>query len=138
MQTLIIGYGNPLRGDDAAGYEAAGRLGALAVPQLTPELADEISRAEQVIFIDAADGPDAAGTLRETPVLPGPSPEPFTHRLTPESLLGLAEALYGRAPRAVLITVAGENFSLGAPLSPGVAAALDRLCLTLRAKGPIL
>ena len=64
-RTLIIGYGNPLRGDDGVGWEVASRLAAtipeeaahiMTVHQLTPELAESVSEAELVIFIDASDG----------------------------------------------------------------------------------
>src|SRR5579864_2493011 len=56
--TLIVGYGNSLRGDDAVGLLAAGRLAgcgydAVAVPQLLPELAARMAAARRVIFIDA-------------------------------------------------------------------------------------
>ena len=61
-EVLVIGYGNTLRGDDGVGprvVEAIGTLGlpgvrTLICPLLTPELADPISRAEKVIFVDAA------------------------------------------------------------------------------------
>jgi hydrogenase maturation protease len=61
-RVLIVGYGNPLRGDDGLGWHAAEALRAalpeaeiLAVHQLTPELAEDASRAELVIFLDAAE-----------------------------------------------------------------------------------
>ncbi len=60
-RTLIIGFGNTLRGDDAAGVAAA----ALLTPQadgcdvLTlqtpgPELAETLARYETIIFMDAS------------------------------------------------------------------------------------
>jgi hydrogenase maturation protease len=64
VRKLIIGYGNPLRGDDDVGWEAASRLAAalpseavhiLAVHQLTPELAEAVSEADLLIFVDASD-----------------------------------------------------------------------------------
>ena len=60
-RALIIGYGNPLRGDDGLGWRAAEQLAeiipqseaeVIACHQLTPELAEPISRARLVIFID--------------------------------------------------------------------------------------
>src|SRR5512136_1175751 len=63
VRILVVGYGNPLRGDDGAGWQAAERLEALLPPaqvnvlirhQLTPELAEPSSRAELVILIDAS------------------------------------------------------------------------------------
>ena len=67
MRTLIIGIGNPLRGDDGLGWDVAGELSSelrrddvqvLATHQLTPELSDLVSRAELVLFIDATRSED--------------------------------------------------------------------------------
>lgn len=132
-RTLIIGYGNSLRGDDAIGRLAAERLRQrnpgpeveiLGVHQLTPELVDPISRAARVIFIDAAAGPNP-GQIAERRVHAHMSSRPFTHVATPEALLAGASALYGAEPPATLITVTAEGFELGAALSAPVRRALD-------------
>jgi hydrogenase maturation protease len=124
---LVIGYGNPLRGDDGFGFRAAERIpGALAVHQLTPELMEPISRADRVLFLDAA-AEGVPGEVRRRPVHPAPDARSFTHHSTPESLLAGALALYGRAPDAILLTVTGADFSLSETLSPPVQAALDSL-----------
>jgi len=139
VHRLIIGYGNPLRGDDGAGFTAAERLGGLAVHQLTPDLAEPVSRADEVVFIDAAVPQTPPGpVLRRRLLAPEGGAQPFTHQCTPGSLLSLAQTLYGRAPRAILYTIAATQFDTGAPLSAGVEAAIGQLCLTLRAKDPIL
>src|SRR5579863_2441204 len=61
-RTLIIGIGNPLRGDDGLGWRAVESLRQIAslqevetvtCHQLTPEMAESVSRAERVVFIDA-------------------------------------------------------------------------------------
>lgn len=59
----IIGYGNPLRGDDRAGFSVAEHLHAagvlppsvtiLATHQLLPEFAELLSQVDRVIFVDA-------------------------------------------------------------------------------------
>ncbi|EQD29207.1 hydrogenase maturation protease, partial [mine drainage metagenome] len=66
VHTLIIGYGNPMRGDDGAGpalVEALHkRLGdnadrdleIVSCMQLTPELTHDMSRSQRVIFADAS------------------------------------------------------------------------------------
>jgi len=135
---LIIGYGNPLRGDDSVGYQAAGRLQALidnptiqivAAHQLTPEMAEPISRAARVIFIDAAVGP-TPGEISESRPSPRTSGS-FTHHATPEGLLAAAEALYGRAAEAVLYTITGADFGYGTGLSPPVSRALDVVVATV-------
>jgi hydrogenase maturation protease len=134
VAVLIIGYGNPLRGDDAFGYRAAEELQALfldhrdvvvlPVHQLTPELAADIARAGRVVFIDAA-AEGEPGKLVCRPVLPAAaSAAGFTHSAAPEGLLGMALALYGNAPPAVLYSVRGESFACGAALTPPVERAL--------------
>ena len=63
MRTLIIGIGNPLRGDDGIGLDVASEFSrelrrddvqVLATHQLTPELSELVSRADRVFFIDVA------------------------------------------------------------------------------------
>ncbi len=135
MRPLIIGYGSPSRGDDAVGYLAAERLGGMAVHQLTPELAQDIAGAARVIFIDAADaagvGEAVAGEIHEHAISPASAPGSFTHHCTPESLLAMARDLYGHAPAATLYTITAESFAFGAPLTPVVQSALDRLLARL-------
>ncbi len=124
---LIIGYGNPLRGDDGFGYRAAERIpGAIAVHQLTPELMDPISQADHVIFLDAsAEG--APGEIRRRELAPAEGGRPFTHHATPEGLLAGALQLYGRCPTAEIITVTGANFDLSESFSPEVSKALEEV-----------
>src|SRR5215471_13501794 len=59
---LVIACGNPLRCDDGVAWHAADRLRSrlpstaqiMCVHQLTPELAEDISRADLVVFLDAS------------------------------------------------------------------------------------
>ncbi|MBZ5725453.1 MAG: hydrogenase maturation protease [Acidobacteriia bacterium] len=130
---LIIGYGNQLRGDDAAGQRAAGRLAkrgfdAIAVHQLTPELAERVAAAREVIFIDAS-AEVAPGSIAVEPVYPGEAaPSVLEHHASPAGLLLLARDVYGATPAAKLISVGGERFELGEPMSArakrGVAKAV--------------
>ena len=102
--TLIIGYGNLVRGDDAVGCRAAYELEQLfcddpdvkviASQQLTPEMAEDVAESNFVLFLDAAVG-EEPGTVRRTRVTPEPGPTGFTHQLTPSALLSAAEQLYG-------------------------------------------
>ncbi len=135
-RVLIIGYGNPLRGDDGFGWHAAQRLREtvrdsdveiLTVQQLTPELMDPISRAAKAIFLDAA-ATGEPGHLSVTPVDPAVmGPASFTHFATPAGLLAGARALYGSETAGVLVSVAGADFSLGAELSEAVLRATEEL-----------
>lgn len=141
MATLVIGYGNPLRQDDGLGWEVArqvdqlfapARIEALTCHQLTPELAELVSRADLVIFIDARDG-DGPGRVECHPVIARPDGDStFSHHLSPSTLLGLARSLYGGLPPAWLVSVDGASFGYGSELSPKVRAALPGVVACVR------
>jgi hydrogenase maturation protease len=132
---LIIGYGNPLRGDDGLGWHTARLLADVAAAhdaevitchQLMPELAQPISEVAVVIFVDAArEGPPGRLDWRRVEGQAGPVS--YTHHISPESLLSLARELYGRSPRAFVVSVAAGSFECGEELSPAVRAALPAL-----------
>lgn len=136
MKILVIGWGNPLRGDDGAGWRAAEMVGGALEGhdvtvrvghQLMPELAEDIAGAGFVVFIDAAcdNGP---GEVRVERVEPDRAPSAaFSHQLSPPALLGMAERLYGRRPEARLFTVGARSFEFGERLSPEVESALPSL-----------
>ena len=134
---LVIAWGNPLREDDGVAWHVVEGLRRLrprpGLPalllrhahQLTPELAEPLSRASGVVFVDARrDGPP--GEVRCEPVVPATGSNPLAHSLSPQGLLLYAEALYGRAPRAVVVSIAGERFELGEALSSFVRRAVPR------------
>jgi hydrogenase maturation protease len=134
---LIIGWGNPLRGDDGLGWRATELLREVLPPaeitvrvshQLMPEFAEEISRSDLVILIDAACDNNVAGEVRFERVEPRRSPAAaFSHEMDPPALLAMAESLYDACPEAFFFSVAGRSFGYGEGLSPEVQAALPRL-----------
>jgi hydrogenase maturation protease len=127
---LLIGYGNPLRGDDRLGWYLAEifehRGQVIICTQLTPELAEPMSRAEQVIFIDARVG-DTAGEVISEKVVPLPTSGAFTHHVTPASLLAASHELYGALPPALLISVTGVSFEYGRDFSPSIQIRLPEI-----------
>lgn len=135
LRVLIIGIGNSLQGDDGLGWRVARELSSELVRdnvqifpthQLTPEMSEMASRAERVLFIDAArDG--KPGTLSCVPLAPATQSGRHSHVLSPAALLKLAQELYQRCPPAYLLTMAGESFGTGDTLSPAVSAALPLL-----------
>ncbi len=135
---LVIGYGNELRGDDGAGVRVVEGLGeweragveGMTVVQLTPDMAEGVARRRAVVFVDAAVG-QAEVVVRE--VGPAAGRSAWGHRCEPEDLLAWARGLYGRHPRAWLVTVPGERFELGAGLSPRATEGVEEARARVRA-----
>jgi hydrogenase maturation protease len=128
-RVLVVGYGNPTRSDDRLGWQIAVDLlrtntspdvEVLPCHQLTPELVDPVSRAETVLFIDCARSGDP-GVVRCEPLHSDAGISSFTHDLTPSTLLALSSELFGVCPKALLLSVPGENYEPGESLS-------DALC----------
>jgi hydrogenase maturation protease len=157
-KVLILGYGNPDREDDGVAWhilqgvaETLGRpaldvetgglddlgqsLDLLFVLQLTPELAETIADYDKVCFVDAHTGnyPD---DLHFEYVDAGFQTSPFTHHMTPQTCLALAETLHGSAPQAVVVSVKGYRFGFSHRLSSGTEALVDeavaRICAWLQ------
>ncbi|MBO6507760.1 MAG: hydrogenase maturation protease [Roseibium sp.] len=113
---LLIGYGNPGRGDDGLGPAfseamAGRRIAGLAVDtdyQLVAEHALAISDHDMVVFADAEMNASGAYSFRE---IQAGEPEVLgSHSLGPEAVLALCNTLYGARPRAFLLGIAGYEF----------------------------
>ncbi len=134
---LVIGYGNTLRSDDGVGPRVVEAVALLKLPNvetlacdlLTPELTDPISRAHQVIFVDAA--VDAPRAVQLRPLVPAESSQIMAHAADPRTMLALARDVFGHAPRAWWLTIPIENTAIGEQLSPfanaGLAAAVEKI-----------
>ena len=134
---LVIAWGNPLGQDDAVAWHVLEGLRSLKprpklpalklrhAHRLAPEMAASLSRAPGAIFVDSRrDG--TPGEVRCEEITPGAGPDPLAPALSPQALLLLAEQLHGRAPKAVVLSIAGESFGAGEALSPAVRRALSR------------
>ena len=136
LPALVIAYGNTLRADDAVAAAIAGELRRLVSPrhaeiltvhQLTPELADRLTRSRLAIFIDA-DGQTPPGQVRVEPLSCGrQEPQSLGHQQSPENLLKMAQYLYGFAPPALLFHIGAADFSFHEGLSPNVREAVPRM-----------
>ncbi len=119
---LVIGYGNPLRGDDGIGPAVAAEVDAIGLPgvrvlivhELTPELTADLADVQLAVFVDAATGSPPVAVTRLDTATPAP---PLTHTADPRALLALARAVYGIAPGAWLVTAAGDDFGFRDGLS---------------------
>lgn len=136
MRTVVFGYGNPSRGDDALGPRLLERVEAwladrpelevatVADFQLQIEHALDLKDRGLALFLDA----DAAcgGAYAFAPASPVRDGSYTTHELSPGAVLDVFRALEGHAPPpAYVLSVRGERFDLGAPLSPRAEANLE-------------
>lgn len=133
FRVLIIGFGNPLRGDDGVGWQAAERLErslrsrveVLTCHQLTPELSDPIAHSGLTIFIDACATTPAGQVDCQAVSATQQTSHSLNHSTSPAALLRSAHTIFGHAPQAFVITVGGESFGYSEKLSPAVAGALN-------------
>ncbi len=140
-KALLIGYGNPLRGDDGIGQVVAEALAAeadlarvqvLSCLQLAPELAESLARSVFAVFVDAAADQPAGSVHLSVLQAAGLPHSPLGHHLEPRNLLALAKTLYGSAPPAVLVAVGAAQMGVGEGLSPVLAAALPEVVATVQ------
>jgi len=141
-RVLVLACGNALRGDDGVALHIASCVNGVSGPdtlvhtdqQWAPELAQPISQAELVVFLDAsASMPPGEITCSELGT-GGSSPSNFTHQISPEALLTLAQDLYGSHPsRAYLLTVGGASFDLKEGLSEPVRHAIPQAIERIKA-----
>jgi hydrogenase maturation protease len=145
-EALVIGFGNEWRGDDGIGPEVARRIEAFQLPgvrvlvaqQLVPELAQTLSVVERAFFVDACLGPRTSAIAVE-PLMEDCAGSLATHISSPHALLTLSRILYGRSPRAWLVTIEGTRFELGESLSQiargRVKQAAEHIAAMLRTSG---
>jgi hydrogenase maturation protease len=122
-KVLVIGYGNTLRGDDAAGVKAAELIAQrhpefeyIYLHQLVPELAEKIGDFDIVFFIDAQKDITQPSVRLIAPSIE--ADQPRTHFISPESLLALSQQLYQRMPsNAYVIGIPASEFEFSEELS---------------------
>lgn len=141
---IVIGIGNPDRGDDAAGRAVARRLRGLLPPEVAiaeeggeaTALMTRFDGAAEVYLVDACRSGAAAGTVRRFDVARAPLPHDAfgtsTHGFGVAQAVDLARALEQLPPRCVVYAIEGASFETGAPLSPPVAQAVADVADRLR------
>lgn len=133
---LVICVGNLARGDDGAAHRVAELLAdaparVLAAPQLTVEMAEDVAAAAMAVFVDAerrASPPVLVAEVAPSHVTPASA-----HALDPGGLVALVEALFGPAPRALLVTVAAPEMGHREGLSGTAEAASVEAASAIRA-----
>jgi hydrogenase maturation protease len=138
IDLLVIGYGNTLRGDDSVGPRVAEAIEALKLPGvralscnlLTPELAETISQARRVVFVDASVEPEVEVEMKK--LFPAESSQIFAHAADPRTLLAMARDLFGHVPEAWCLSIPVENLDIGEELSAVAKRGLDVALKSIR------
>ena len=123
--TLVFGWGNPSRGDDALGplfvehfetlaarHPEWGEVECLTDFQLQVEHALDLQGRRRVLFVDASlDAPAPCSLIR---IEAARDASFTTHAMSPQAVLKVyAEIDDGEPPPAWLLAIRGERFELG-------------------------
>jgi hydrogenase maturation protease len=136
--TLIFGWGNPSRGDDALGPALLDAIEALLVShpqwgpvdlltdfQLQVEHALDLEGRQRVLFVDASSAPGDA-PFRAEIIAPAKDASFTSHALSPQGVMHVYAEIKGRQPPpCTLLAIAGAAFELGEPLSEAATSHLD-------------
>jgi hydrogenase maturation protease len=140
--TVIIGCGNLLRGDDGVGPILIRRLWELGVPEgivlvdggtAGMDVAFKMRGAERVIIVDASRSGAEPGALYQVPgeelaTLPPPSGMNLHAFRWDHSLAFARWLLKDDYPQDITVyLIEGTDFAPGSPLSPAVAMSMERL-----------
>ena len=130
--TLVFGWGNPSRGDDALGPLLVDRIAALQLPgvecltdfQLQVEHALDLEKRSRILFVDAS--LDALAPFAVTALEAVRDASFTTHAMTPAAVMQVYVELHDEAPPpCTLLAIRGERFELGEALSTTAASHLD-------------
>jgi hydrogenase maturation protease len=143
---LVIGAGNELRRDDAAGLEVARRLAVVPGVEVREargdmtSLADLWDAANRVVVVDAARSGAPPGSVHRFDATSDPLPAAFgrgsTHALGVADAVELARAL-GRLPATLIVYgIEGEDFSAGAGLSEAAVRGVEEAATRIAGEIP--
>ncbi len=142
MTTVVIGFGNPDCGDDAAGPLVArllaGRIEARVLERHGDALAllDEWRGADALALIDAAAPMGDPGCIHAVDIATADLPRDLavgsTHAFGLPEAVALSRRLGTLPARAMVYAIEGVCFDPGAPVTPAVAEAVAELAKQVR------
>jgi hydrogenase maturation protease len=147
-KTLIIGVGNPDRGDDAAGILVARQLkraspeGFEVIEQIGDgaALMDAWQGFDTVILVDAVQSGAPPGTIHRLDARAQPIPSRFfhcsTHAFGVAEAIETARALDRLPPRVLVFGIEGNNFGAGEEISDKISAACTEVAARIRERLP--
>lgn len=147
LSTVIIGLGNPLRGDDGVGVRVAQMLTEQPLPDGVEVIdggtqglgiVNELENRKRAILVDAADVGLQAGEFVRFEIdqvnLPGDDPHLSVHSAGLRDALLLAQALKVLPDQVIIFGVQPDSLEWHNGLSPQVEAAVPRLAKAVLAE----
>lgn len=143
---LVLGLGNPMRGDDAAGRLAARALLDIAGPDIevrehdgeAADLVESLAGRNAALLVDCSVSGAPAGTVRRFDLAAGPLPAEMravsSHGIGLATALDLSRTLGELPPCCHVFTVEGAAFGIGAAVSPAVADGVAAVVARIRAE----
>lgn len=144
---LIMAIGNPSRGDDAIGPvlldafaqwlaqqtpAIQDRIELLQEQQLMVEHVADLTQRHRILIVDAAAQSALQAIALQTVATDASRPLMPGHQMSPAHLLSWYQHLQQSSPPPCqTLTIRGEQFELGAPLSPAVLAIQNEALQTL-------
>ncbi len=138
----VVGLGNEWTGDDAAGLKVAEALlpyktasfdvQVLGVPEF--HMFEGLNENDVLIVVDACQGSGEAGRVSKLPL--DALPEDLmrhgsSHGLGLQHWLSMKQELDGISCQVLIYAIELEQITMGAPLSPAVATAVEKLVAQL-------
>jgi hydrogenase maturation protease len=140
---VVVGIGNPDRGDDAVGGFVASLLQSSVMPDIPVTLLNgegagivaALEGVDEAWLVDAARSGASPGTIHRidcvTDKIP-PCGSVSSHDFGLAEAIELARALGTLPPQCVLYAIEAADFTLGVPLSPDVVAAAHTVAERIR------
>lgn len=135
--TIVVGIGNPYRGDDAAGWAVIDGLEKSVGPVIgltrqqgdIAELIDIFTHHKNVYLIDACQSCNAMGAWRRIDVhresIKEENPQTSTHGFSVSQAISLAKNLNLLPNKLILYVINGGKYSISHALSPSVANGVE-------------
>lgn len=134
---LVIGIGNPFRGDDGAGWavidalEGKVKAGVKLCKQRgdIAELMDLFEKHSTIYLIDACSMDALPGTWQRLDAhidpLPPDNPQTSTHGMSISQAIALAKALDQLPAKLIIYAINGDHYHVSSGLSAPVAQTID-------------
>lgn len=136
---IVVGIGNPYRGDDGAGWAIIDGLKKKLSPAIElvkqrgdiAELIDIFAQYNTVYLVDAYQSHALMDSWKRIDIhqepIPDEQPQTSTHGFSIAQAISLAKNLDQLPKKLILYAIKGDNYTISDHLSPSVAKSIDEV-----------